>query len=69
MSEKKDRWVVSRDVSWSGEKERHIVRQGAITTACGATASMPDVWRHSRSKKRPKCLACLAKAPDPEGVK
>lgn len=70
MSKKKsavDRWVsCSRDASWAASQERHIVRQGSITSACGASASMPDVWRGNRTK--PKCQACLRAAADPDLV-
>ena len=38
--------------------DRHIIRKGAITTACGATASSSDVWQPNKSK--PRCRNCVA---------
>lgn len=36
---------------------RHIIRPGALTTVCGASASHPDVWRRNRAK--PRCGECV----------
>ena len=52
------RWVsCSRDASWSASRVRHLVRRGCDTTACGATATSPGIWRANSSK--PKCQACI----------
>jgi hypothetical protein len=36
---------------------RHIVRRGHLTTVCGASASVPDVWRPNTTK--PRCTQCV----------
>ena len=52
------RWAsCSRDASWSASQDRHLVRRGHDTSACGATASVPAVWRKNSTK--PKCQACV----------
>lgn len=58
----KARWVTcSRDASWTVSQDRHLVRRGHDTSACGATATSPDVWRANSTK--PKCPACVANRP------
>lgn len=37
--------------------QRHLVRKGAMTTVCGATATHPDIWRGNSTK--PCCSECL----------
>lgn len=53
-----DRWVSCNAqefpaVGWS----RHVARQGALSTACSATANTPRVWR--ANTKKPACPACV----------
>lgn len=51
------RWVsCSREADPFTARHRHLVTPGGITTACGATASMPDVWRGNTTK--PPCPSC-----------
>lgn len=55
---KKTRWVAcSRDASYSASLQRHLLPEGSLTTLCGCTASMPEVWRGNT--KKPMCAGCL----------
>ena len=37
-------------------RQRHLVRQGALTSACSTTASTSNIWRSNGTK--PKCQTC-----------
>jgi hypothetical protein len=51
------RWVAcGRDTSWAASTQRHLIIPGHITTVCGHTASVPDVWRGNSTK--PPCPTC-----------
>lgn len=55
------RWVsVGRDVDVVTSRHRHLVRRGALTSACGSSASAPEVWEPNTRKLR--CPQCLARA-------
>jgi hypothetical protein len=55
---KDDRWVAcsAREFGPVGEV-RHVVAVGQATTACGATASTPSIWRGNSTK--PACAPCV----------
>lgn len=56
-----DRWVsVGKGVNDSVSEHRHVVARGALTSACGATASYPQVWRGIPDGRKPRCPECLA---------
>lgn len=40
-------------------RERHIIKRGHITTVCGTTASLPEIWRQNKAK--PRCNTCVEK--------
>lgn len=53
------RWVACSITEFGhvGEK-RHLGRKGSLTTYCGHSASVPDIWRRNTTK--PKCRECEA---------
>lgn len=55
------RWVsCAKEVNTTASAHRHLmlVGRGGLTTLCGSTASVPEVWRgNSRKEKCPQCLA------------
>lgn len=57
-----DHWVTcDRYADPETSRYRHVVRRGGLTTACGATASAPDVWEPVglRRMRRPYCPRCV----------
>ena len=52
------RWAACsvREFGPVGEK-RHLVREGALTTVCGHSATHSDIW--CADKRKPKCATCL----------
>jgi hypothetical protein len=58
MRSKELKWVAcSKDASWSASQERHLIFPGQLTTLCGCTASIPEVWRGNSLK--PNCNECV----------
>lgn len=40
-------------------KVAHLVHPGSLNTACGASASHPEIWRTNTTK--PRCAECAKK--------
>lgn len=57
-----NRWVACSAAEFgSVGKVRHIVAVGGHSTACGASASHPDIWRGNSTK--PDCKDCVKNYP------
>ena len=54
------RWAAcsAREFGPVGESA-HLVRPGSLDTACGASASHPEIWRTNTTK--PRCAECAKK--------
>lgn len=58
----KIRWVTcTKYESWPVSLYRHLISRDAdvLTTLCGSTANMPDVWKSNYKKE--KCPVCVNK--------